>query len=245
MKNCFSLLRFALVFLLFFFSCKKKKSDPAIEPTPMVYQGVFTSQIYVVGNGTLVTNYGAPLNDGFICSHTLEHNMWDPTSLVDAGNVSLNGVSFGKHLSVPYYYRDTTATITFNPPHVWSITGTGRIPAFTFINTNTYPVFNGYNSLPDSFQISLGATIPVNNYSNVDEIEVAFQTQGGNSIANKYFLGNVSTIQFSASELNAIGVSKNNTLIITFYKNNNHVINGNNYVFRTGYLLRKQGIKFQ
>lgn len=224
-------------------ACKKDKKSPEPPLPPVIYNGLFSSSIYAVGNGSFDTTYFTSEFAG-ITSNALYHNTFkDLSNMVDVGNVSLNGVQFGKPTPI-HFYEDDSYSNPFSPPHVWSISGSQTIPAFTFTNTNSYPVFEGYKNLPDSFHNSTGVVIPLTNFSNVDEIEVHFYTTLGRMTESKFFPANTDTIRISVSEFPPVGTFNNVTLYLNFYKNNKQVINGNNYVFQTGYNLRKAGIRY-
>lgn len=243
MKLFFSIFSIVIVFCISLPACKKDKNAPESPPPPLIYNGVFSSSIYAVISGTFDTIYFTSEYAG-ITSNLLDHNtLKDLSNTVDAGNVSLNGVQFEKP-SVPGYYIDNSNSNPFSPPHIWSISGSATIPAFTFTNNNSYPTFNGSLNLPDSFHNSIGVVIPLTNYSNVDEIAVHFITTLGKMTDRKFFPPNTDTIRISASEFPPVGPFNAVNLYLNFYKNNTQVINGNNYVFQTGYSLRKEGIRY-
>ena len=242
MKYFFSNSAVVILLCISLSGCNKHKNDP--EPEPVVYNGVFSSSIYAVGNGTLLSTYFTADHAG-ITSNDLVHNTLNALSnLADAGNLSLNGVQFEQPHPSLHYYLDNSQSNPFTTPHVWSITGSETIPAFTFTNVNSYPIFEGYKNLPDSFHHSTGVVIPLTNYSNVDEIEVHFITTQGKVTNSKFFPANTDTIRISASEFPPTGPFHSVELYLHFYKNNKQVIDGNNYIFQTGYFLRKGPIRY-
>jgi hypothetical protein len=241
--SAFSILSIAIVLCISLFACNKDKKSPEMPIPPVIYNGLFSSSIYAVGNGSFDTTYFTSEFAG-ITSNALYHNTFkDLSNMVDAGNVSLNSVQFEKP-SPLHFYEDNSHSNPFSPPHIWSISGSQTIPAFTFTNTNSYPIFKGYKNLPDSFHNSTGVVIPLTNFSNVDEIEVHFYTTLGRMTESKFFPANTDTIRISVSEFPPVGPFNFVTLYLNFYKNNKQVIDGNNYVFQTGYCLRKEGIKY-
>ncbi len=247
MKITASYVAVAILLGLCLHACTKKEQEP--EPTPepapapKVYNGLFSSSINAAVQGTSLNTYFTS-EFAVITFSTLNHNTTDLSGLVDAGKVTLNGVGFERPINTMFYYTDSSHSNPFTPPHIWSVTGSTTIPAFTFTNTNTYPIFEGYRNLPDSFQSSTGPVIPITKFSNVDEIEAHFITTLGKTTASRFFPGNTDTIRFTTADLAPVGPHNSVTLYLTFYKNNIQVINGNNYVFQTAYMLRKNGIKY-
>lgn len=241
-----------IVSILFLGSCKKKEDNtPEATSTqnPGIQTGnygVFVSRKQTVLTNTLLSSFNN-FSAAYISNVPLIGN--DPTvgSLVDVGNVELNGIVLKKNAyGAPNMYGDTTNS-TYNTPLNWIISGTGSVTSFSFSNTSPYPVYTGYSAIADSFLISNNISIPLNNYSGVDEIETYFVTSS-NPATNtniQNLTGNPSNLNFTSTDLNAIGTNSNVTLVINFYKNNTQTINGKSYNFRTGYSLMKSNIKFK
>ena len=214
MKLHLSIFSIVIVLCISLPACKKDKKDPEPARPPVVYNGVFSSSIYAVGNGTFDTTYFTSEYAG-ITSNALNHStLKDLSNMVDAGNVSLNGIQFEQPISPVHYYEDNSNSNPFSTPHIWSISGSATIPAFTFTNNNSYPIFQGYMNLPDSFHHSTGVVIPLTNYSNVDEIEVHFITTLGKMTDSKFFPSNSDTIRISASEFPPVGPNNFVTLYL-------------------------------
>ena len=236
--------------LLSLIACKKTET-PA--PTPVTSTGtstgnyaVFSSRKATIITNTLVSNQ-ANFSNAYISNTTLIND--DPMvgSLLDMGNVSLNGTTFQKDAyGAQYYYGDST-TNTYNTPHNWIVTGSSAVSSFSFANTSPYPTYTGYAAIADSFVIVSGISIPLTNYSGADIVETYFATMTNPvTLTSIQKLTNTpTTLNFTASDLATIGSGKTVSLVINFYKNNVQVINGKNYNFRTGYEVVKANIKFK
>ena len=237
--------------ILSFTACKKETPAPTTSPssggtTTTGNYAVFSSRKSVIITNTLVSNQ-PNFSNAYVSNTTLIND--DPTvgSLLDMGNVSLNGTTFQKNgFSVQNYYKDST-TNTYNTPHNWVITGSGSVPSFSYSNTTAYPIYTGYTAIADSFVVSSGITIPLTNYSGADMVEVYFSSissPAANTSIQK-LTNSPTSLNFTASDLSIIGSGKTVALIINFYKNNVQVINGKNYNFRTAYMAIKTNIKFK
>ena len=236
--------------ILSFTACKKETPAPApvttSGTTTVGNYAVFLSRKSVIITNTLVSNQ-PNFSNAYVSNTTLIND--DPIvgSLLDMGNVSLNGTTFQKNgFSVQNYYKDSTSN-TYNTPHNWVITGSGSVPSFSYSNSTAYPIYTGYTAIADSFIISNGISIPLTNYSGSDIVETYFSSissPAANTSIQK-LTNNPTSLNFTASDLSIIGSGKTVALIINFYKNNVQVINGKNYNFRTAYMAIKTNIKFK
>lgn len=246
----------SLILIIFitsiFCSCKKKNDNVPVDTSssgPVIQSGnygVFLSRKQTAITNTLVSSI-YNFSSAFVSSSTLIGNNPTVGSLLDIGNVDLNGITFQKNAyGASNMYGDSTNSI-FNTPLNWIITGSGSVTSFSFSNTSPYPIYTGYNTIADSFVVANNISIPLNNYSGSDEIETYFVTST-NPVANtsiQNITGTPSSLNFTSSDLSIIGVNPNVSLIINFYKNNIQTINGKSYNFRTGYSVIKSNIKFK
>ncbi len=249
MKTIFLILS---IIAIAFSSCKKKESAEPVASTTgggIVVSGnygVFISRKQAIITNTLVSNL-SNFSTAFVSNTALIDNNPIVGSLVNMGDVTLNGTTFQHNgFSVANMYKDSTS-LTYNTPLNWNITGSVSVSSFSFSNTNPYPVYTGYSSVPDSFNISSNVSIPLVSYSGSDEIETYFISSGAAPITTsiQHITGSPSSLNFTVSDLSMIGVSSNVSLAITFYKNNMQTINGKQYNFRTGYLVIKSNLKFK
>lgn len=239
------------IILSIIISCKKKDNtvEPVNNTTPNSQNGnygVFLSRKQAIITNTLISSFNN-FSTAYISSSPLIGNNPTVGSLLDMGNVDLNGTIFKKNsYGATNMYGDSTSS-TYNTPLNWIVSGSSSVTSFSYSNTNSYPVYNGYTSIADSFVISNNISIPLNNYSGSDEIETYFVTST-NPVTNTS-IQNISSsptaLNFTNSDLNIIGINSNVTLVINFYKNNIQTINGKYYNFRTGYSLMKSNIKFK
>lgn len=241
---------FLIVICILLDSCKKKDTTPEpVSNLPTVQSGnygVFTSRKQAIITNTLVSSF-ANFSTAFVSSSALIGNNPTVGSLIDLGSVNLNGIIFQKNAyGASNMYADSTSS-TFNTPHNWIVSGSASVASFSFSNTNSYPIYTGYNIIADSFIVASNISIPLTNYSGSDEVETYFVTSTNPAINTNIqnITGSPTNLNFSASDLSVIGVNSNVTLVINFYKNNIQTINGKAYNFRTGYSLMKSNIKFK
>jgi hypothetical protein len=237
--------------LLSLIACKKTETPAPTTTgggggTPTGNYAVFSSRKATIITNTLVSNQ-ANFSNAYVSNTTLVND--DPMvgSLLDMGNVSLNGTTFQKDAyGAQYYYGDST-TNTYSTPHNWIVTGSNAVPSFSFANTTPYPVYTGYTAITDSFVIASGISIPLTNYSGADIVETYFATMTNPATLTSIqkLTNTPTTLNFTASDLSTIGAGKTVSLVINFYKNNVQVINGKNYNFRTAYEVVKSNIKFK
>jgi hypothetical protein len=242
---------FILSIIIFVSSCKKNSTSPSTATNPIVNPsainyGVFTSQKSAIITNTLI-NMQPNSSNAFISNTTLINNSPVVGSLLDIGTVQLNGVVFQKNAyGLTNLYTDST-TSTYNTPHNWIISGTAAIPSFSFSNTNNYPTYTGYTAILDSITISNNISIPLTNYNGADDIETYFITMTNPVVktSTQNIAGTTTALNFTSTDLSAIGVNGDVAIVVTFFKNNVQIINGNSYNFRTSYSIIKQHIKFK
>lgn len=232
-----------------FISCKKKDNAEPTATNPVIQSGnygAFTSRKQVIYSNATISSFDNFTN-GYISSSPLIGNNPIGNSLLDIGTVSLNGTILQKNVyGAANMYGDSTSSV-FNTPLNWEISGNGAITSFSFSNTNPYPTYTGYTAIADSFMITNNIVIPLNNYAGCDEIETYFVTSTNPvTVTNiQNITTNPSSLNFTSTDLNVIGVNNNVTLVINFYKNNVQTINGKSHNFRTGYSFMKSDIKFK
>ena len=238
--------------ILCFTACKKETPSPATADVPIGTTtasgnyAVFSSRTSSILMGGALMN-GSNVSDAY-CSNSILVND-DPFvgTTIDMGDVSMNGVVFERNdFSSHFFYTDSTFS-SYTVPHHWTITGTASVPGFSYTNSTSYPIYTGYAAIADSFVISSDVTIPLVGYSGADVVETYFislsPTNATTSIQK--YTNNPTSISFTTTDLAAIGINNNVSLVINFYKNNVQVINGKNYNFRTGYGFTKYNTKFK
>lgn len=232
----------AIMFILLYTSCKKDSIDASdktnIVPnnnTNYIYGGMSTIIRYYFNRNTLSNSdstayaffYSDPVNA--------------PSTLTNCGNVKYNGVQL-QNFSNNYISNSVNI---HTPNSTWEITGSTDVPAINYTISPNYPIFNGNSLLPDSFSITNGFTISLNNISNFSstiEVEIV---DGATSVF-KTLPANQTSYTFSSSELSILqptpsggGISLifNNTLI----KN----ITGKNYSFTSSLESYRYNIKIK
>lgn len=252
MKNVTSLI-VIIVLSIGIFACKKKdknaEPDPAPSPAPVAEgtRALFNSSKTALCTGSVVYAY-INSNEAYLSNQNLSFD-WIAlyNSKIDIGSVSMNGVTFKKnHYGQTNQYGDSTSMPATPVPQIWQVTGSSNISAFTFTNNNGYPSYNGFTAIADSFQISAGITIPLNNYSGADAIYISIDNPGGvTGSASKMLDGTATSAVFTASELSSVGTSTNAYVVITFGKNNLQNVGGKKCNFRTTYTFQKSNVKLK
>lgn len=243
---------YLLVFItmLTIVSCKKKEKspEPSPEPNPVAagIRASFSTIKAVSCAGAVVADLGS-VSSAILSSSDLISGYPLMGSLIDMGDVSLNGILFKKNYPALNYYGDTTQTLNFPVPQVWTISGSSNISAFTYSNTNAIPIYTGHAAIADSFVIANGISIPLNNYSGADEVIYRFyKNSNSNYHTTTKMPGTIgASIDFTAAELSSIGACTDAVLSVSFYKNNIQDVGGKKCNFRTCYMLSKYGIKFK
>jgi hypothetical protein len=249
MKNKFTFAASSLLIIFAFTFCKKKRSEP--EPAPVVpaqpgTRAVFESNKLAFATGTNIS-YSDGVSSGFLSSQDVVMNSPSTGSCLDIGSVSLNGVIFKKNVSIQNFYRDSTYNIPASIPQVWSVSGSGNMAAFTHSNSSSYPSFPGHINVPDSFQITGVANIPLIDRTNVDEIMVMLYRSANYTltVGPKFLNGSATTCQITSSELGTLGQGNDLNVAIYFYKNNVTEIDGKKCNFRTGLMYIKNFVKLK
>lgn len=240
-----------LILSIGLYACKKKDKspNPTPEPTPIVEgtRALFNSYKTCMVTGSVIT-YTWDTGEAFLCNQDLMYDLIPfSNSYIDMGTVSMNGKTFKKNAyGQSNRHIDTTGNLGNPVPQIWQISGSSNLSGFTYTNNSNYPTYTGYTAIADSFVISSGINIPLNNYSGADAIFVnLFNPSGGNGSATKTIEGNASSIVYTASELSSIGTCTNAYLIISFSKNNIQSLSGKKCNFRAGLSIQKSGIKLK
>ena len=237
------------LFLLTFFSCKKKENSPEAPATttgstststvPAYYGVLYSYQFDMLSSGTLTPMNG---NSSAIFSSSAfvnYPNIYEGFmgNALDAGTVSINGTILKKTLSGSnYYYGDSTTTL-FNPPQAWLVSGLNGVPAISFTNTSARPVYTGYATLKDTIKISQNNVFALTGISGADDINIYIF--GGANTANKTLAGDATSVTFGPSDLSLIGATNNGSIMMSIYKNTYVSFGGKNYKFKIGYMLYK------
>lgn len=199
-------------FVIFFnTSCKKEKTATPETPTPQAktIEGELIRTFQLNGTGT----------NNWYCS--AKASFWESTNtsvLIDPDSVSMDGFWLSNQTSGDYYkFKEwIMGTKPFNcSDNVdWNITGSTKVPSFTYTTTNNIPnIDNSYISL-SSVSLSSGFTIshPTINATN---IEYSISNGSGSGFKKKTILSSSSGVTFSSSELTGFTTSNSGQLKIT------------------------------
>lgn len=248
MKN----LTLIALFWLTLFSCKKDVSHTPATNTNNTggtnttsYYGLMeaakTHLLYYSG-GTLY-DAGTSSNlvsAGFSSQAYIDNGFIFGTS-IEAGTVSMNGVSLKQYSPNPIRYSDTTNTIPF-PIQNWVISGSSQVPAFTFTNNDSVPIYTGYNLIPDTILKATGFSLPFTGLSGCDEFQL-YIASGSTNIIKKY-TATTTAITVAPSELAAFPTG---TIVfqLSFSKISFANAGGKNYKFKTSQLVQIGSIVLQ
>lgn len=223
----------ALLFIFIAASCKKdsKKSDPAPVPQNPPASGSFSALLSnqllysVFGSSTFTLSYSQ--NMAYFSSVNFTNFILPTGSFLNAGNITLNGLTFKNNFN---YYTDSTNT-TMSPPFVWQASG-GAVPSFSYANNNPYPSFTGYSTWPDTIVKSSGLNIQLGGFSNTDEAKVFVSNIGSTSPIMVNLTTVTSSYSFSPSSITSLSTATTAVIQVDFYKNNIQSINGKTMNFR-------------
>ncbi len=160
----------------------------------------------------------------------------NPSSFVKVNQAELGSVIFKFST---YDYVDTTFNLSFTPL-TWKINGLGSIPSFTFTNTNSFPAYSGYASLPDTVHIGTQITISITGITGADQVIVAIW-DGSNLLGHtqSQVLGTGSSVTFPASSLSSLNATNSGMLVVSGKKNNVQNVGTLPMNFTTNYQLSK------
>lgn len=244
-----------LISLVSITACKKKDTSPDAStsnttgggPAATGVQGLFTTEKFqTISNGTISTT-SSNSSYAYVSNYNLVQSGYIAGSLFDLGNVSLNGVTFKKNYwNADNSYKDSTVASSYNPPLNWTVSGSPAISSFSFSSNNPYPSYNGYNAIPDSFDISSNISIPLTGVIDADEIQYYFERTSPSytNTTIQTISASSTSLTFNTNDLATIGNSSNVYLVVSLYKNDVQVINGRKYNFRIGQTYFKYYLKF-
>ena len=130
----------------------------------------------------------------------------------DAGTVSLNGIAVARTTypggdSVYYYTMlyDTATPNTFHPDSnaLWSVTGSGYIPAFSYSDTATFPGYKGHLPISVSKAAGLTLTIDATTVYGADSVFIII-ADSINNLVYKNVPAGAGAVTFTPSELLAL-----------------------------------------
>lgn len=159
-------------------------------------------------------------------------------TMLDAGNVSLNGVYLkkGVPLALPFNYVDTTYMAAASGSRHWLVTGAGNVPVINYTCNDPYPTYTGYALLPDTIHLGQSNTISLQGIGGADEIEVVIFTS---AFTDKTIPGNSTSVTFSAADLSTLSPANNAFVSMISYKNSYQLFGGKTYKFSTAYGVQK------
>jgi hypothetical protein len=228
-----------LVLIATLASCKKDNATPVTttsttSTTSTNFGGFLNTVITRYNTGNTVAN-----QDSLAYCFFIDNVNYTGTG-VYAGNVSYNGTVMQYNSNI---YQDTTALLNLHQPNaVWYITGSAQVQGFTYTNTPSYPIYTGYNLLPDSFSISAGVTINLGtSFSNVnDSITISV----GSSVLKKIG-ANQTSCYFSPANLMYVPINNSSTIEIEFNKQSSVNFNSRNYYVNNRLRHTKYGVKIK
>lgn len=137
-----------------------------------------------------------------------------PTTLLDAGSVSVNGNGLDKQSNNAYTKTATPGLSTptdlgFGSGASWNVGGSSSVPAFTYAHTVSFPTYSG--TLPTTVTKASGLTVPLSGQlTGADSVYVV--VAAGDKMVLKRARGNAASVSFSAAELGTLPSTNNATL---------------------------------
>jgi hypothetical protein len=158
-------------------------------------------------------------------------NNLDAGSYVTVSSVDLNGTAFS--LANGIYSPASNQNIS--GPLIWNVAGAGIIPSFTYTNTNAYPKYQGFYSLPDTIHKNSGLAVTLSGLANTDT--AYFSITDGTHTVTQNFNASTASITFSASSLAPINSTPSIFILCT--KNNIQTFSSKNFNFCTNNYYHK------
>ena len=172
-------------------SCKKNKKyvTPDVEPQKE-YDGRF-SRMYSM------TYFADSIPEVFIEWNEV-HFPGPPGTFISIDSVTLNDTILG--FQPDGFYRSYSTYK--HPPFRWTVKGKNGIPSFTYKDTSSVPLFNGYNLLPDSSSLNNDLNIPITNMKDVSFITATLEDWNNHKLKKETKVsGSNTSITFSKQEL--------------------------------------------
>lgn len=184
-----------------FYGCKKKEESPKEEIQPPVttlpgFNDVYgmIQASYVINDFSNTTAIDSTVSIGFYESPS------KTTAYVDAGTVTVNGVSL---TSTSFGYQNYgTERVNLHNILNWSVSGspTSTVVPFTYAHLPIMPQYSGHGLLPDTSVKANGISLNISGLSKFNVASLYLMQDAQNSF--KMITGN-GTVVFSAQELAA------------------------------------------
>src|ERR1700757_546248 len=204
-------------------------------PDTINYDGMFrTYQSSIIGAQNNLLPYMNFTFAGFYNNNTSSEGF---NSLFQVDSVSINDSSL--FFNKPAYLD--TNFIAYVTPIKWRVAGGQFFPSFTFINTDSFPTYLGYNLLPDTLVSTQDISITINNYSNAEKVQVVLRN-GDNRQIIKKDVDSSGLVTFTQSE-DLVGFYTQNTQLsiqVCLSNYNPQVISGKKIQFINSYGLIKK-----
>lgn len=140
---------------------------------------------------------------------------------------------------VGYDYQDTTYSVTA-PPATWVVSGLGSIPSFTYTNTDSFPAYTGYASLPDTIYKNQPITIQMTGIGPADEVDVIIYDQSGlpGHAVSQTLVAGATSVTFPATALASLNVGQA-SIDVDCIRNHVQSLGSKNFNFQNSYQLVK------
>lgn len=151
------------------------------------------------------------------------------TTMVDGGAVTLNSMNLKKVQNNAYIYDDILNPLDFGSV-TWTAAGNGNVPAISKTVSRGFPAFSNADALPASLSKASGISIGLGNkVSNADSVIVVVGSN--NKSVHKIVAGNAPSVNFSTTELSALGASSVGLISVSPYNISSETISGKKYYF--------------
>ncbi len=225
-----------LLLVLCFTFCKKKETTAVpvnTAPTPGV--GVPNGLVKSTGGDycNLSTTYNyTHIGNNVSKDSTVQASFFTaptsgiPSTNVNAGTVTINGVPLAYNNSPLLYYIYSGLTANITGSITWDVTGSGTVTAFNQSFVPSYPHYTGGGALPDTCIKANGITINITGVTNNQNSVVVYLNLGTANLY-KYILGSNGSVTFSAAELASL--STNQVLTIDLFLTNAYTATHNGF----------------
>lgn len=218
-------------------ACKKSSSTNTTNNTNQNTNGIPYGVLNATRSFNIISpsSLGLPINTGTAYFLTNTSNL---TSMINVGNVAVNGIKFSWQ-SASKMYIDSTYMLTINPTS-WQVIGLGSIASFTYTNNDSLPKYSGYALLPDTIYKSQTQNLQINGVSGADIIQIRVMDATGHlAIYSVNPVSTNNTVTISASSLSAFTSGGSGSMAIDVQKNNNQPFSSKTFRFISDLQLSK------
>lgn len=234
MKKYADLLILAMVLAV---SCKKENTK-SVAPAPsnnFIYgtmktliTQIYYGDTYYDTDSTAIAIFSTGPEGGYVPAY--------------AGNVKFNGVPLTYNTTFGQYW-DLTQKLKVHGAGLWNVSGSGFVPAITYVYSPPHPVFTGNAQLPDSVSLSNGFTVNVGSVADIANTLVAVQLSSNGATVTRTLPLNQISYTFSPADLAGMPSNPDGEIILYFSSSSTQVFGGRQYAFMSVLAHIKHNVK--